>query len=179
MKPQTSNKKTALILIDLENEWKNPKSDYYIGDLKQLIARTNKLIAHARKKNWKIIFVRHVEKDSKTTFAPNSDGIRIIPALKKNTKDILITKYRINAFYKTNLEKELNNIEHTIVAGILTNLCVRMFVEEAYDRGYEITVVKDCCTAMDEKTHEFTLNDLKATREEISVRTLKQVISDV
>ena len=62
------------------------------------------------------------------------------------------------------------------VGGILTNLCVRSLVSDAYDRGFAITIVEDCCTAFDETTHNFTLKDLKTTREEIEIVKLKEFI---
>jgi nicotinamidase-related amidase len=39
--------------------------------------------------------------------------------------------------------------------------------QDAYDRDFEIIVIKDCCVALDKETQEFTFKDLKATREEI------------
>ena len=50
----------ALVLVDFQKEWTNPESDDFLGDIKQLVQRTNKLIDFCRKKGCKIIFTRHV-----------------------------------------------------------------------------------------------------------------------
>ena len=100
-----SNK--SLILVDLENEWIDNNSDYFIGDISDLIANTNKLINYCRNHEYKIIFIKHIEKDSDKEFADNTHNTEIITDFHKQSKDILIKKNKISAFYKTNLESEL------------------------------------------------------------------------
>lgn len=168
--------KKALILVDFENEWLDENSDYYIGDITNIINKTNKLIDYAREEDYKIIFIRHVEEGSDKEFAPNSNNVQIIDKLNKNEDDILITKYRISAFYKTNLEEELVGVDEIVVCGVLTNLCVRSLIHDAYDRDFEIKVIKDCCCAFDDDTQNFTFKDLKNTRPEIEFLDLDELL---
>ena len=167
----------ALILIDFEHEWVDRTSEYYVGDISTALRKTNQLIDFCRKKKYKIIFTRHVEKSVAGAFAKNSTGVEIIPALHKKYPDVLITKHKISPFYQTSLEKELQGIKEIMVAGILTNLCVRSVVQDAYDRDFEITVIKDCCVALDQQTQNFTFKDLKATRPEIKFMDMKEFIA--
>jgi len=164
----------ALILVDFEKEWVNKNSDYFVGDISNVIKKTNKLIDFCRKNSYKIIFTRHVEKDSDEAFAEGSENVELIPELHKKDSDALITKYKISPFYKTDLEKELKGIKQIIVCGILTNLCVRSLIQDAYDRDFDIIVIKDCCVALDKETQEFTFKDLKETREEIKFFDLEE-----
>lgn len=164
----------VLILVDFEQEWLDKKSEYYVGDISIVLKKTNLLIDFYRKKKYKILFTRHVEKESEGAFAQNSAGVEIIPALHKKNTDTLITKHKISPFYQTSLEKELQGIDEIVVAGILTNLCVRSVVQDAYDRNFDIVVIKDCCVALDRKTQEFTFKDLKATRPEIKFMNAKE-----
>lgn len=166
----------ALILVDFENEWTDKKSEYFLGNLAGLVKKTNQLIDSCRKKGYKIIFTAHVEKDSDSCFAPNSENVQIIKELHRKKSDLVIEKNKISPFYKTRLEKELKGIKEIVVCGVLTNLCVRSLVQDAYDRDFEITVIKDCCKAFDKKTHEFTLKDLKETREEIRFLNLREFL---
>lgn len=165
----------ALILVDLENEWRDKNSAYYIGDLTDLMANTNHLIDYCRKQDYKIILIRHIDKDGKA-FAEGSNNTELLPELHLEDSDVTITKYAIGSFYKTNLEKELAGIEDIVVSGILTNLCVRSLVSDVYDREFNITIIEDCCVALDEETHKFTLKDLKSTREEIEIKRLDNFI---
>jgi nicotinamidase-related amidase len=166
----------ALILVDFENEWMDPRSEYYVSDLSQVLDNTNRLIDHCRPLGYKIIFTTHIEKGSAGPFAGNTKNVEIISSMHKKSPDMLIRKFKISPFYKTDLEKELKGVDEIVVAGILTNLCVRSLVQDAYDREFDITIISDCCIAMDKKTHEFTLKDLKETREEIKIMDLKEFL---
>lgn len=74
------------------------------------------------------------------------------------------------------MDQELDGIKQVIVCGILTNLCVRSFIQDAYDRDFNITVIKDCCVAHTPETQEFTFYDLAQTREEIDFTNLKEFV---
>jgi nicotinamidase-related amidase len=166
----------ALVLVDFENEWQDANSDYYIGNLSTLVKRTNKLIAHCRTEGYKIIFIRHVEKDSKSVFAEKSENTKLIAEIDKRKSDTLITKYKISPFYNTSLADELKDVKEIIVCGILTNLCVRSLVNDAYDRDFKITLVSDCCQSTDSEMHDFTLKDIKATRPEVKIIGVEEFI---
>jgi ureidoacrylate peracid hydrolase len=157
----------ALICVDFEKEWTDKSSDYFVGDISDVVERTNRLIDFCRKQGFKIIFTTHIEKDSDSAFAEDSQNVDIIDELHKRDSDVLIKKNKISPFFKTNLEKELESIKEIVICGILTNLCVRSLAQDAYDRDFEIKIIKDCCKAFDDATHEFTIRDLKATRQEI------------
>lgn len=159
--------KKALILVDFENEWVDENSEYFVGDISEMIKRTNKVLDYCRKNKYNIIFTIHVEKGSNSGFAEGTENVEIIKEIPKNDSDTLIMKNKISPFYKTTLENELKGVDEIVVCGILTNLCVRSLVQDAYDRDFEITIIKDCCVALDKETHNFTLKDLKETREEI------------
>ncbi|RJO60094.1 cysteine hydrolase [candidate division WS5 bacterium] len=164
--------KKALLLIDYENEWVDKNSDYYVGDIADVIDKTNKLIKLCRTGGYKIIFTTHYEEGSDGAFSENSKNVELITDIDKKGEDVLIKKKRISPFYKTNLEDELRGASEIVIAGILTNLCVRSAIQDAYDRGFKIKVIKDCCVSFDNKTQEFTFKDLKDTREEIEFLNL-------
>ncbi|PIN76229.1 hypothetical protein COV18_00320 [Candidatus Woesearchaeota archaeon CG10_big_fil_rev_8_21_14_0_10_37_12] len=166
----------SLILVDFEKEWTDKSSDYFVGDVSELIEKTNKLIGYCRKNDYKIIFTTHIEKDSDEAFAENSENVEIIDEINKQDSDVLIKKNKISPFFKTDLDKHLEGIDEIVIAGILTNLCVRSLAQDAYDRDFKITIIKDCCRAFDIETHEFTLKDLKATREEIEFLNLNEFV---
>lgn len=166
--------KQALVLVDLENEWATKGSEYYIGELDGLIGRVNQLIDFCRSAGDKIIFVCHVELGSTEAFAAETHGVELIKELHRQAGDVVITKHKVSSFYQTELTKGLAGVKEVIVGGIMTNQCVRMFVEDAYDREFSITMVKDCCQTFDQATHDFTLRDLKATRPEVTIASLRE-----
>ena len=166
----------ALLIVDWEKEWTDAKSDYFVSDLSSATVKINKLIAFCRAGGYKIIFIKHVERGSEDAFVENSKNVEFIDGLDIKKSDTIITKYKISPFFKTNLDAKLKGIKKVVVAGILTNLCVRSTVQDAYDRDFEIVLIKDCCKAFDDETHRFTIKDLKATRDEIEFLNLKEFI---
>ncbi len=165
----------ALIVVDVQEEWSDPKSEYYAGEPEAFVDRINELIDFCRATGSKVIFTRHEEEEGEAFTGPNAE---LLTGLDRKKGDLVITKHRISPFYRTNLEEELKGVDHVIVAGILTNLCVRSLVEGAYDRDFKVTVVSDCTRSFDTETQEFTLKDLKTTRPEIEIVSLQKFVGE-
>ena len=61
--------------------------------------------------------------------------------------DILIQKSRYSGFVSTPLDSMLRSrgIEHLLVAGVATNVCVETTIRDAFGLEYHAVLVKDCC----------------------------------
>jgi len=162
---------TALVLIDFQKEWLDPESTYYVGDIQETIVKVKYLIDHCRARGYKIIWTKHREIDSLNAFWSET---QFISELDHQESDTIIIKNKISPFYNTSLDQELSGIKTVIVSGILTNLCVRSFIQDAYDRDLKITVIKDCCVAHTSDIQEFTFYDLSQMREEIDFIDIKE-----
>lgn len=164
----------VLIVVDWQEEWRTQGSDYFVGDLKEETQRVEKLIEHCREKRIPIIFTRHVEEEGEEFSGKRAE---VMPEVKIGDS-MVVTKHRVSPFYKTGLEKALKDLKakEVIVAGILTNLCVRSLVSDLYDRDYGIAVIKDCCVSFSPEMQEFTIKDLKETRPEIKFLDLEEFI---
>ncbi|MFH1405348.1 MAG: isochorismatase family cysteine hydrolase [Patescibacteria group bacterium] len=168
--------KQALILVDYQNEWQDGSSENYLGDLSGIIDKTNKVIDFCRQDNTKIVFTQHIEKEEGNGFVQGAEGTELISTLHRQDSDAVVVKHKISPFYQTALDEVLEGVDKIIVCGILTNMCVRSLVQDAYDRGFEIVVIKDCCRTYSEKTNIFTFEDLKETRPEIQFVNLEEFI---
>ena len=154
----------ALIVVDVQNEWFDKKSPEYLGEHKVELDNIQKMVNNCRKKEYVVIFIRHLADKEFKEGTTNSEI-----AIKTDMSDVIITKKKISPFYETNLDYHIADCDEVIICGILTNLCVRSCASDAYDRDFKVTIVEDCCISTDKKTHEFTLKDLKATRPEINI----------
>ena len=123
---------------------------------------------------YKIIFIRHTEKE--WPFAEKNPHSQIIEDLCPQPEDIIINKRKISCFYNTNLEEHLEWIKNIVFAWIPTNLCVRMFAEEAYDREFNLALIEDICQTYNEKLQDFTLDDLNESRPDLDVVRLEQFL---
>jgi nicotinamidase-related amidase len=86
--------------------------------------------------------------------------------LEIDKTDIVITKHRVSAFYRTPLDLILRNknINSILIAGAATDLSVSNAVRDAHDRDYQVTILADCCVAANQEDHETTLLSLKNNR---------------
>ena len=68
----------------------------------------------------------------------------------------VINKHRFGPFHRTRLEIVLrsHNIKHLFIAGLSTDRGVAQSALEAHDHDFDGVVLKDCCIAKDESTHE-------------------------
>lgn len=91
-------------------------------------------------------------------------GHDIIPELYPRDGEPVIDKPGKGAFYATDLHTILQNrwIEHLIVCGVTTEICVHTTVREANDRGYQCIVPGDCCASYFPEFHETGLRMIAA-----------------
>ena len=165
---------TAHIVINMQNARIEKDSEYFLWNLDTMVEKTNYLIAYAREMGYKIIFINHHEAD--WAFALDNPLSDFIPELNVDKNDTVINKFKVSSFYNTKLESELVGIRNLVVCWALTNLCVRMFVEEAYDREFRIALIDDLTVAYTDEIHDNTLQDLADTRSELSILSLENFV---
>ena len=127
---------TALVVINMQNARIEKGSEYFLWNLDTMVEKINYLIAYAREMGYKIIFINHHE--AEWAFSLDNPLSDFIPELSVGKNDTVINKFKVSSFYNTKLESELVWIRNLVVCWALTNLCVRMFVEEAYDREFRL-----------------------------------------
>lgn len=87
---------------------------------------------------------------------PGADTIPEILALG-NRITYVNGKVGFNAFANTELDRVLRerNIKHVLVGGMVTSLCIDSTGRAAYERGYSVTILSDCCSARTPAEQEF------------------------
>jgi isochorismate hydrolase len=65
-------------------------------------------------------------------------------------------------FYGTRLESLLQELEtdSLILAGVNTHACIRTAAIDAYQRDFQVTIVRECVASKDLEHHEITLDYL-------------------
>lgn len=130
--------KTALVIIDMQTGLvAGPKPVYQLSALLEQIIR---LIAHARTAGIPIIYVQDNDVDE-----IGSPGWQIHQAILPNPHDLVIRKPEADAFYATTLRQELEarTIEHLIIAGCKSEVCIDATCRQAVHLGYQVTLVSD------------------------------------
>ena len=92
----------------------------------------------------------------------NTWGAEIVDALPRLPDDIVIQKRRYSGFFQTSLDLFLRerDIKYVIVIGVVTNICVRSTVNDAFFLGYDVIVPRDCVRATSPEHQETHLYDI-------------------
>lgn len=166
------------MLIDYQNEWRDRKSDYYLGTLGPVIATAKRVLSAARESKFTIIYTQHVEPEPTKAFKRGSRNAAIMDEIEPSRIDKVIVKNKISPFYKTGFDSFIakNRITELVVCGIMTNLCVRSAVSDAYDRDISVTIISDACASDSAKTDRFTFDDIRKTRPEVNIITSREFL---
>ena len=171
MKP--SLRSTALLVIDMQNFFLNPKSKTFTPGGLAIIPNSAKLIKAFRKNNLPVIYTAHVHKSPEMDggimawwwegmVIENTDDAKIHKALAPRPEEKVIYKHRYNAFYNTDLEITLRCLKITdlVICGIMTNLCCETTARDAYMRDYRVFFLLDATGTVDEELHLATLKNI-------------------
>lgn len=105
------------------------------------VARINQL-THAADT---VIFIQHIEEGG---LEEGSEGFALLPELYQPENAIYSTKTACDAFYKTDLEQRLRelDISEFVMCGCATDYCVDTTLKNAASKGFAITVAQDAHT---------------------------------
>ena len=181
-------KTSALLVMDFQTA----VVEMVPADSDALLARTARLIDAARKAGTKVIYVvvgfraGYPEVSPRNQsfgpirasgrFAEGSAGTEVHPAVAPRPGEVVVTKYRVNAFTGTDLDMILraNGIETLLLAGIATSGVVLSTVRHAADADYGLVVIGDCCSDRDTEVHRILVE--KVFPRQAAVTTATEVV---
>jgi nicotinamidase-related amidase len=92
-------------------------------------------------------------------FRKGSPGSDVIPEFERYGSRIVTLpgKRGLNAFSNTALEATLKarDIDHVVLAGAVTSVCIDSTARSAVDRGYRVTVLSDCTAGRSDVEQNF------------------------
>lgn len=143
--------KRAVIIVDLQNDYLASGS-FALTGIDAAAANAARIVEAARGKGDRIVHVHHIAKEADSPlFAPGTDGIHPIPAVKPQDGDTVIIKNHPNSFRETTLQQALqaDGIEAVTIVGAMSDVCIDATARAAADLGYDLTVVHDACATRD------------------------------
>ena len=174
---------TALLVIDIQNTYVEPKPDpaddarwqpFFARMRETVIPNTARLIEACRARSVETIFARIacLKPDGRDrSLSQKKPGFnylllpkdradsQIVPELAPADDDIVILKTTDSALTGSNLRLILRNMEiaNVVVAGIFTDQCVSSTVRSLADESFDVIVVEDCCAAATMELHRHEL----------------------
>jgi nicotinamidase-related amidase len=200
MKHDIPAARTALLIVDLQNDFLDPKGAYgRAGQSAPAIAALPEKIkpladALRRKGGWIVStqFTLVPAKGGEPLISPHLKQLR--PFLKKGDfmpggwghqlvdvlqpADLVVEKVAYSAFYMTRMEWVLRKtgIEKIYVCGIVTNGGVASTVRDCHVRDFETVVLEDGCAAFSEETHKTAIDALRPVSPVMTIAEAMQEI---
>jgi nicotinamidase-related amidase len=138
--------KQALLLVDIQREY-FPGGKVVLHEPERAAANAARLLAECRGLGVTPIHVQHaMPKERGVPFLlEGTEGQEIHPSVKPSPGEIVVRKQFPNAFRSTTLLSTLRSreIEHVIICGMMTHMCVDFTAKEAFDQGFKVSVVGD------------------------------------
>jgi nicotinamidase-related amidase len=90
-------------------------------------------------------------------------GAQVIPELAPVEDEFVLGKRVYSCFHETGLDPLLRQygVDHVVLVGQHTHICMRHTSADAFYRGYEITVPQDGVEAFTDEDHESGLKYLR------------------
>lgn len=138
-------KKTALIVIDVQNALVNEKP----YALEATISNIKKLIEASRKNNIEVIYIQHCEDEGE--FLKGQESWQIYSEIAPNPGEKIIHKWYSSSFRKTELKAYLDEkgYEQLIITGMQTDYCVDTTVKVAFEYEYSLIIPEQTNTTFD------------------------------
>jgi nicotinamidase-related amidase len=148
--------KSALIVVDTQVGVLNRAWDTH-----RVVGNVARAVERARAQGIPVIWVQHADQQ----LLHGSADWQLVPDLVPRAGEAIVEKQFESSFENTSLEPTLAElgVSHVVLAGAMTNWCIRATAYGALDRGYDLTLVKDAHTTA---TVEFD-NGLKIEAEKI------------
>lgn len=145
---------TALMIVDLQNDY-FPEGKWPLVGIEPATEKAAAVLEHFREHALPIVHIRHeFPSDEAPFFVPDSQGARIHTSMapQESSNEAVILKNNVNAFLGTDLHQHLQTqgIEHLVVVGAMSHMCIDAATRAASDLGYGVTVLQDACATHDQ-----------------------------
>ena len=152
-------KKTAVIVVDMQNDFVKPEGKLYVPTAQATVEPIRRLLERARRSGARVFYTQDTHYDDDPEYRIWGEHVRygtwgwqIIDELEPQPGDIVVQKTRYDGFYGTPLDDLLRvyGIEYTVIVGTVANICVLHTAASAALRWYKVVVPIDGISALNE-----------------------------
>lgn len=167
--PSILSTRSALLVLDIQSDIVDR-----IGCSVHYLQKLDLAINRARRSfGTRVIFVttsfrrRYPDLHPRNKMAPrvhghyieDDPGTKLHPGMTVSEEDIFVTKKRVSAFAGSDLELILRSLDinHLILAGVITSGAVLSTARQAADLDFQLTFLKDLCVERDVEVHNILM----------------------
>ncbi len=160
---------TAIIVVDMLNDFFKAGGVMVLSGGEVLYEPIRRLTSRARAAGSPIFWANQWLEPDDSLFQIRTPhclkgtwGAEIVSELPVAMHDIIVPKRRYSGFFQTSLDLSLRErkVETVIVTGVVTNICVRSTVNDAFFLGYRVIVPEECVMATSPQAQEAHLYDI-------------------
>lgn len=163
---------TAVLVVDMVNDFCTSGGSMVLPNAESLYPSQMMVLTAARNSGAKVLYVNDnhrsgmkVEREfvkRSPHCIENSWGSEIVAQLAPTKNDFHVVKRRYSGFFQTDLDLTLRDlqIESLVVMGVVTNICVRSTVHDAFFLGYKVVIPQDCVAATGPREQDSSLYDI-------------------
>ena len=155
----------ALVVIDVQNDY-FPGGKFPLWNTETVLANIEGAIQQANVLKIPVILIQHLA-NSKMGIAPffneGTSGAEIHPRILAAAQGApIVIKEFADSFHQTNLESTLSQLGITelLICGMMTQNCVKHTAISKAAEKYDVKVLVDCCTTVNEILHNIALHAL-------------------
>jgi ureidoacrylate peracid hydrolase len=164
--------RTAVLVVDMLNDFCSEGGAMVLPGAERLYGPQNAVIAAARAPGAAVAFVNDCHRPEmrrdreflkrEPHCIEGTWGAEVVDGLDQQDSDLRIIKRRFSGFFNTDLDLTLKDMEidTVIVMGVVTNICVRSTVHDAFFHGYRVVVPQDCVAATGPREQDSSLYDI-------------------
>ena len=160
---------TAVLVVDMLKDFFDDGGAMVLEGGKALYEPHQKLLAAARAAGMPVLWLNQTLPPDDSLFETRtvhciagSWGAQVVDELPVEDGDIVIPKRRYSGFFQTTLDLTLRErgVDTVIVTGVVTNICVRSTVHDAFFLRYKVLVPENLVMATSTQAQEVTLYDI-------------------
>lgn len=178
---------TALLVVDVQRAFAAADSPLVDAGLDlsgpiETVPKVERLLEAAREAGLTVAFTRsyrradgrdaadrvydvlpRVNRGGPAICCAGSDDVGYVDGVGPRDGEYEVRKVRYDAFYNTPLDFYLRaeGVETVLVCGFTTNVCVEGTARGAFERGYNVVLVEDCCASYTEAEHEAAVHNVE------------------
>ena len=164
---------SALLIIDMQNDFLSPDGPYPCRDIEELIGNVSLVKERLRERGVPVIYTREVHRKDGVDRGREADseplhcvegtpGIEIVSQLSPSDGDYVIDKRRFSCFFQTDLLGLLKGLktELILITGVTARACVLSTAIDAYQHDFHTITLQDCVSGRTGLLTEDNYSDL-------------------